>query len=454
MFSIILFLAFPAMARTQGKAKDFSVDTSTFDKNLDVTDNTVQKALERLDETLGGTGEVILRVNGVQASYANLKDSTGGVAFTLNGSDITAAFTELDPVFGAWDKSTGISITESQISDLKSYLLVEHEVTYDHSLIATALQVELDPGVATHESTYDHSLIATALQIESDPVFSASEAANFSPGDKLKLDGIEASANNYSLPTASADTLGGVKVGSGLSISGGVLSANAVPAVSYPLQYEIPGSTNSVTILEVTSSDNNDSFLIRDGASTSTSFVPSIEGYNSSNSFADGLNLSARIDAALFQSGYSGDGMEFRTSSTYTASYGYNIPPYERLFTFKNHTSHGMTLWSSSYQGGGHSLKVGGDPNIPEGKLHVATNGDEIDPVLFLEQNTSGVGFVNFDGTSAADQTGSISTVNGDGVVTGPKNYSSSAGWEYQGMIKILVNGDECWIPYYAADTN
>ena len=30
--------------------------------------------------------------------------------------------TETDPVFGAWDKSAGISITESQISDLGNYL--------------------------------------------------------------------------------------------------------------------------------------------------------------------------------------------------------------------------------------------------------------------------------------------------------------------------------------------
>ena len=42
-----------------------------------------------------------------------------------------------------------------------------------------------------------------------------------------KLDGIADSANNYSLPTASSSTLGGVKVGSGLSINSGtgVLSA-------------------------------------------------------------------------------------------------------------------------------------------------------------------------------------------------------------------------------------
>lgn len=44
---------------------------------------------------------------------------------------------------------------------------------------------------------------------------------------KTKLDGIATGANNYSLPTASSSTLGGIKVGAGLTISSGVLSAAA-----------------------------------------------------------------------------------------------------------------------------------------------------------------------------------------------------------------------------------
>jgi hypothetical protein len=48
----------------------------------------------------------------------------------------------------------------------------------------------------------------------------------FADGDKTKLDGIAANANNYSLPTAASGTLGGIKVGTNLSIDGnGVLSS-------------------------------------------------------------------------------------------------------------------------------------------------------------------------------------------------------------------------------------
>lgn len=48
-----------------------------------------------------------------------------------------------------------------------------------------------------------------------------------SAADKTKLNGIATSANNYTLPTASSTTLGGVKVGDNLSIASGVLSATS-----------------------------------------------------------------------------------------------------------------------------------------------------------------------------------------------------------------------------------
>lgn len=45
---------------------------------------------------------------------------------------------------------------------------------------------------------------------------------DFTAAEKAKLESLE----NYTLPTATADTLGGVKVGAGLNINQGVLSAN------------------------------------------------------------------------------------------------------------------------------------------------------------------------------------------------------------------------------------
>lgn len=49
---------------------------------------------------------------------------------------------------------------------------------------------------------------------------------DYTTAEKEKLSGIDAGANNYKLPTSSTSVLGGVKIGSGLTISGdGVLSS-------------------------------------------------------------------------------------------------------------------------------------------------------------------------------------------------------------------------------------
>ena len=76
-------------------------------------------------------------------------------------------------------------------------------------------------------TTQDTNTTYSAATTSADGLLSAS--------DKSKLDGIASGANKYSLPTASASTLGGIKVGSGLSISSGVLSASAasVPLKKY-----------------------------------------------------------------------------------------------------------------------------------------------------------------------------------------------------------------------------
>lgn len=57
-------------------------------------------------------------------------------------------------------------------------------------------------------------------------VATTSAAGLMSAADKTKLDGIATGANKYTLPAATASTRGGVKVGSGLKISGDVLSVD------------------------------------------------------------------------------------------------------------------------------------------------------------------------------------------------------------------------------------
>ena len=46
--------------------------------------------------------------------------------------------------------------------------------------------------------------------------------------EQATVEGLSGGDSSYTLPTATADTLGGVKVGDGLSITDGFLSANGV----------------------------------------------------------------------------------------------------------------------------------------------------------------------------------------------------------------------------------
>lgn len=109
-------------------------------------------------------------------------------------------------------------------------------------------------GTST-QTSYDNStsgLSATTTQGAIDELKSISDLkqdilaeGEFVDGDKSKLDGIEANANNFTLSIASATELGGIKIGSGLSIDGsGVLSADAQ---TITLDSTITaGSTNAV----------------------------------------------------------------------------------------------------------------------------------------------------------------------------------------------------------------
>jgi len=86
--------------------------------------------------------------------------------------------------------------------------------------------------------------VGTGISVSSGTI-SVSDATTSASGlmsstDKSKLNGIASSANNYSLPTASSSVLGGIKVGSNLSISNGVLSANTQSGT-----YSLPTATSS-----------------------------------------------------------------------------------------------------------------------------------------------------------------------------------------------------------------
>lgn len=70
---------------------------------------------------------------------------------------------------------------------------------------------------------------------------------DFTDAYKTKLDGITAQANKYVLPTATAEIIGGVKVGANISYSNGTISLSKANVTS-ALGYTPPTADTKVTI--------------------------------------------------------------------------------------------------------------------------------------------------------------------------------------------------------------
>jgi uncharacterized protein (TIGR02145 family) len=104
-------------------------------------------------------------------------DPAGGNSYSITGTSqllsvpyamhaksaetVSGGITETDPVFGTWDKSTGISITESQISDL------------DHFTTADETDPVYGASVASGITATDTTSWNNKLDSETDPVFTA-----------------------------------------------------------------------------------------------------------------------------------------------------------------------------------------------------------------------------------------------------------------------------------------
>lgn len=73
----------------------------------------------------------------------------------------------------------------------------------------------------TSDLTNDSNYVSDANYVHTD--------ANYTQAEKTKLSGIANNANNYSLPTASASKLGGVKIGANITVSAdGTISVEAM----------------------------------------------------------------------------------------------------------------------------------------------------------------------------------------------------------------------------------
>ncbi|MBQ8094880.1 MAG: hypothetical protein IJ242_15105 [Clostridia bacterium] len=98
-----------------------------------------------------------------------------------------------------------------------------YKVTVDETGHVSAAQTVIKAditglGIPAQDTTYDEA--------------TTSSAGLMSAGDKSKLEGIANGANLYTLPAATTEDLGGVRVGSGLAVSDGTLSVPGMNGAS------------------------------------------------------------------------------------------------------------------------------------------------------------------------------------------------------------------------------
>ena len=130
----------------------------------------------------------------------------------------------------AIDSTTGVlSGDYSAASSSAAGLMSAADKTKLDGIEAGATAITVDSAISSSSTNpVENQAIYTALAGKVDTETGKGLSTNdYTDTEKTKLAGIEAGANNYSLPTAAAGTLGGVKVGSNLAIdANGVLSGN------------------------------------------------------------------------------------------------------------------------------------------------------------------------------------------------------------------------------------
>jgi hypothetical protein len=169
-----------------------------------------------------------VKLNGIETgAQVNAINSINGKtgAVVLNASDVGALPSTTTIPDSTSDLTNDSGYITNTVNNLTSYYL---KTEIDTSLTGK-VSVETGKGLSTNDltdtlkSVYDDT-VADKHTHSNKSVLDAT-TASYLTAEKTKLFGIAEGANNYSLPTATSNVLGGIRVGSNLSIADGVLSA-------------------------------------------------------------------------------------------------------------------------------------------------------------------------------------------------------------------------------------
>ncbi len=172
-----------------------------------------------------GDGSGITGISGTSDNNftTTLKNKLDGIAASANNFSLGSATTE---VLGGVIVGTGLSVSDGTIS-VSQTTANDFTNTLKSKLDGIAAGAEVNPSVGDGGLTQK----------------------NFTTTLKNKLDGVAANANNFSLSAADGSTLGGVIVGTGLSVTEGTISVSQTTANDFTntLKSKLDGIEASAT---------------------------------------------------------------------------------------------------------------------------------------------------------------------------------------------------------------
>jgi hypothetical protein len=212
-------------------------------KNTDVATTSANGLMSSSDKSkLNGIAN-----NANNYSLPTASTTLGGVKTTSNVSDVST-YTAC-PIVGGVPYYKDTNTTYSTATTSANGLMSKADKTKLNGIATGANNYSLPTasstlgGVKTTSTVSDVSSYTACPIVSGVPYYkdtnttygnaTTSNAGLMSSTDKSKLDGIEASANNYSLPTAGTNTLGGVKTSSTVSSNSGYTACPIIGGIPY-----------------------------------------------------------------------------------------------------------------------------------------------------------------------------------------------------------------------------
>lgn len=227
----------PVQNKVIQAALDTKVDAVT-GKVLSTNDFTdsYKTKLDGLDTALNNKVDIVSGKGLSTEDYTTAeKNKLSGIAANANNYTLPAA--TANTLGGikvgtnlAIDSSTGVlSGNYSTASSSTDGLMSATDKSKLDGIETGATAITVDSSISSSSTNpVENQAVYTALAGKVDTETGKGLSTNdYTDVEKTKLDGIEAGANNYSLPAATTNALGGVKVGSNLAVdANGVISGN------------------------------------------------------------------------------------------------------------------------------------------------------------------------------------------------------------------------------------